>query len=184
MVQTTCGRSEKPLKKVELESKTIKHEDIDELLDKAKVASKRLKTFKQNEIDYITRHVSLKMKQHTKEIAEAALAYGNLGTVEEKFDFTDFAIDDTYNAIKDKKTVGEIFRDPETDLIHFAEPVGVVAAVLNCTAAGMVEYVKAINCIKTANCIICSPHPRTAVATNYMVDLLAKYAIEAGAPKD
>ena len=63
------------------------------------------------------------------------------------------------------KTCGLVEEDKAKGIRKYAKPIGVIANVVPCTNPESTVCCIALSTLKTRNAIICSPHPRTELAT-------------------
>lgn len=159
------------------------NDDLDTLLQAANNAAKRFRTYSQQQVDAIVEATALALKQKTLEIAEMLQNEFNIGNLEDKYLKLESVIETLNNYLRDKKTVGIIHQDLDTGITEIAEPVGVVAAITNCTGAGAIEILKSLNALKTRNAIVFAPHPNTAKSAKFVCDYMHRAAVAAGAPQ-
>ena len=156
--------------------------EVDILVSKAKQAAEHFRSYTQNQVDTIVARVSAKTLPHSMELAKMVVDERKFGVIEDNYLKIRSVIEFINNDLRGKKSVGEISRSAE-GIVEFAEPVGVIAGVLNCTGTGAIDYNKVICALKTRNSIVLAPHPRTKKSSLYITQLLTQYAEEAGAPK-
>ena len=106
-----------------------------------------------------------------------------MGIVEDKVIKNHYASEYIYNAYRDTKTCGVIEEDSAYGTKKFAEPIGVVAAVIPTTNPTSTAIFKSLICLKTRNAIIISPHPRAKKSTIAAAKVVLDAAVKAGAPK-
>jgi sulfoacetaldehyde dehydrogenase len=118
-----------------------------------------------------------------RELAEMAVADTGLGTVDSKIIKNQRK---TFGALRDLmrvRTVGVIDDDPETGLVKFAKPVGVVGAVAPSTNPAATPVNKAMFALKGRNAVIIAPSPAgygtTAKTVGYMRAELEKIGLPA-----
>lgn len=118
-----------------------------------------------------------------RELAELAVADTGLGTVDSKITKNQRK---TFGALRDLmrvRTVGVIDDDPETGLVRYAKPVGVVGAVAPSTNPAATPVNKAMFSLKGRNAVIIAPSPAgygtTAKTVNYMRAELEKIGLPA-----
>lgn len=80
------------------------------------------------------------------------------------------------------KTCGIVERDEAGGSARFAEPIGVLAGIVPCTNPTSTTVFKALLALKTRNCIVFSPHPRTTKCTIEAARIVRDAAVECGAP--
>ena len=102
---------------------------IDELVEKAKKASKEYLKLDQKTVDNITKAMSMAGLEHHMELAKMAVEETGRGIYEDKITKNMFATEYIYHSIKHEKTVGIIRENDEDDYVEIAEPIGVIAGV-------------------------------------------------------
>jgi acetaldehyde dehydrogenase/alcohol dehydrogenase len=155
--------------------------DIDDKVAKAVKAAKEFRTYSQEQVNAIVKRVSLDLMPRSMEISKLYQAEFRRGTLEDKYFKIRAAGEVIYNYLRDKKTVG-VIKKHDNGIVDIAEPVGVIAGILNCTGVGGVDYTKIINTLKTRNAIVLAPHPSTKKTSNFIAKLAYDSAIKAGAP--
>ncbi len=127
---------------------------------------------------------SLYKPEHTRELAELAVADTGLGNVPDKIVKKQRKTFGTLRDLLRVKSVGEIERDERRGLVKFAKPVGVVGAITPSTNPAATPVNKAMMAIKGRNAIIIAPSPlgyrTTALAVSYMREALGRI----GLPQD
>ena len=89
---------------------------IDELIEKAKIASQEYLKLNQETVDNITRAMSMAGLEHHMELAKMAVEETGRGIYEDKITKNMFATEYVYHSVKYEKTVGVI---NENDGIFF-----------------------------------------------------------------
>ena len=102
---------------------------IDELVEKAKIASKEYLKLDQETIDRVVKAMSMAGLEHHMELAKMAVEETGRGIYEDKITKNMFATEYVYHSIKHEKTVGVIAENDEDDFVEIAEPVGIIAGV-------------------------------------------------------
>ncbi len=102
---------------------------IDELVEKAKIASKEYLKLDQETVDNIIKAMSMAGLEHHMELAKMAVEETGRGIYEDKITKNMFATEYIYHSIKYEKTVGIINENDEDDYVEIAEPVGIIAGV-------------------------------------------------------
>jgi len=105
------------------------------------------------------------------------------GNVEDKTTKNIFASHRVAEAVRDMKTVGILKECPEKKLWEVGVPVGVIAAIVPSTNPTSTVCYKAMIALKAGNAIVFSPHPKALVCTMKAVQIVARAAEAAGAPK-
>ena len=155
--------------------------EVDTLVSKAKQAAEQFRSYTQDQVDKIVERVSAKFLPHSMELAKMVVDERKFGVIEDNYLKIRSVIEFINNDLRGKKSVGEISRSTD-GIVEFAEPVGVIAGILNCTGTGAIDYNKVICALKTRNSVVLAPHPRTKKSSVYITKLLAQYAEDAGAP--
>ena len=102
---------------------------IDELMEKAKIASEEYLKLDQETVDNIIKAMSMAGLEHHMELAKMAVDETGRGIYEDKITKNMFATEYIYHSIKYEKTVGIINENDEDDYVEIAEPVGIIAGV-------------------------------------------------------
>ena len=160
------------------------NEMIDELVKKAKIASKEFLKLDQQTVDKITKAMSMAGLEHHMELAKMAVEETGRGVYEDKITKNMFATEYIYHSIKHEKTVGIINENNEEDYVEIAEPIGVIAGVTPVTNPTSTTMFKSIIAAKTRNVIIFGFHPSAQKCSIKAAEILRDAAIKAGAPKN
>ena len=157
---------------------------IDELVEKAKKASKEYLKLDQKTVDNITKAMSMAGLEHHMELAKMAVEETGRGIYEDKITKNMFATEYIYHSIKHEKTVGIIKENDEDDYVEIAEPIGVIAGVTPVTNPTSTTMFKSIIAAKTRNVIIFGFHPSAQKCSVRAAEILREAAINAGAPEN
>ena len=157
---------------------------INELVERAKIASKEYLNLDQETIDNITKAMSMAGLEHHMELAKMAVEETGRGIYEDKITKNMFATEYIYHSIKYEKTVGIISENDEEGYVEIAEPVGIIAGVTPVTNPTSTTMFKSIISAKTRNVIIFGFHPSAQKSSSEAARLLRDAAVKAGAPKD
>ena len=157
---------------------------IDELVEKAKKASKEYLKLDQKTVDNITKAMSMAGLEHHMELAKMAVEETGRGIYEDKITKNMFATEYIYHSIKHEKTVGIIRENDEDDYVEIAEPIGVIAGVTPVTNPTSTTMFKSIIAAKTRNVIIFGFHPSAQKCSVRAAEILKEAAINAGAPEN
>ncbi len=157
---------------------------INELLEKAKVASKEYLKLDQETVDRITKAMSMAGLEHHMELAKLAVEETGRGIYEDKITKNMFATEYVYHSIKYEKTVGVINENEEEDYVEIAEPVGIIAGVTPVTNPTSTTMFKSIIAAKTRNVIIFGFHPSAQKSSSEAARIVRDAAIAAGAPEN
>ncbi len=157
---------------------------INELVEKAKKASKEYLKLDQQTVDNITKAMSMAGLEHHMELAKLAVEETGRGIYEDKITKNMFATEYVYHSIKYEKTVGIINENEEEDYVEIAEPVGIIAGVTPVTNPTSTTMFKSIIAAKTRNVIIFGFHPSAQKSSSRAAEIVKEAAIRAGAPED
>ena len=157
---------------------------INELVEKAKIASQEYMKLDQETVDKITKAMSMAGLEHHMELAKLALEETKRGIYEDKITKNMFATEYVYHSIKYEKTVGIISENEEEGYVEIAEPVGIIAGVTPVTNPTSTTMFKSIIAAKTRNVIIFGFHPSAQKSSSAAAKILRDAAIKAGAPEN
>lgn len=157
---------------------------INELVEKAKQASKEYLKLDQKTVDNITKAMSMAGLEHHMELAKLAIEETGRGIYEDKITKNMFATEYIYHSIKYEKTVGIINENEEEDYVEIAEPVGIIAGVTPVTNPTSTTMFKSIIAAKTRNVIIFGFHPSAQKSSSKAAEILREAAVKAGAPEN
>ncbi len=157
---------------------------IDDLVARAKVASKEYMKLDQETINNIIKKMSMAGLENHMKLAKMAVEETGRGIYEDKITKNMFATEYIYHSIKYDKTVGIINENEEEGYVEIAEPVGIIAGVTPVTNPTATTMFKSIISAKTRNVIIFGFHPSAQKCSSEAARILRDAAVEAGAPKD
>ena len=157
---------------------------IDELMEKAKIASKEYMKLDQEIVDNIIKAMSMAGLEHHMELAKMAVEETGRGIYEDKITKNMFATEYIYHSIKHEKTVGIINENDEDDYVEIAEPVGIIAGVTPVTNPTSTTMFKSIIAAKTRNVIVFGFHPSAQNCSVRAAEILREAAVKAGAPEN
>ena len=157
---------------------------INELVEKAKIASQEYMKLDQETVDKITKAMSMAGLEHHMELAKMAVEETKRGIYEDKITKNMFATEYVYHSIKYEKTVGIISENEEEGYVEIAEPVGIIAGVTPVTNPTSTTMFKSIIAAKTRNVIIFGFHPSAQKSSSAAAKILRDAAIKAGAPEN
>ena len=167
-----------------MEEETKVKEMINELVQKAKIASQEYLKLDQDTVDNITKAMAMTGLEHHMELAKMAVEETGRGIYEDKITKNMFATEYIYHSIKHEKTVGIINKNQEDGYYDIAEPVGIIAGVTPVTNPTSTTMFKSIISAKTRNVIIFGFHPSAQKCSVAAAKLLRDSAIKAGAPEN
>ena len=157
---------------------------IDELVEKAKIASREYLKLDQETVDRIIKAMSMAGLEHHMELAKMAIEETGRGVYEDKITKNMFATEYIYHSIKNEKTVGIINENDEDDYVEIAEPVGIIAGVTPVTNPTSTTMFKSIIAAKTRNVIIFGFHPSAQKCSVRAAEIMKEAAVKAGAPEN
>ncbi|MBR3002510.1 MAG: bifunctional acetaldehyde-CoA/alcohol dehydrogenase [Clostridia bacterium] len=157
---------------------------VDELVQRAKIASKEYLKLEQKKVDEIVKEMAMAGLEHHMELAKLAIEETGRGVYEDKITKNMFSTEYIYHNIKNEKTVGIIKENNEEGTIEIAEPVGIIAGVTPVTNPTSTTMFKSIISAKTRNVIIFGFHPSAQKSSVEAAKILKYAAIKKGAPKD
>ena len=158
-------------------------EELKAKIESIKAAQREFAKFSQEQVDVIFRDAALALNNARIPLAKMAVEETGMGIVEDKVIKNHFASEYIYNQYKDTKTCGIIERDVAFGITKYAEPIGVVGAIIPTTNPTSTAAFKALISLKTRNGIIFSPHPRAKNCTIEAAKIVLEAAEKAGAPK-
>lgn len=158
-------------------------QDVRNLVTAAKRAAEELRQFDQNQIDRIVEAMAQAGTRHAEALARLAVEETGIGRIESKIQKNLFATEKIYEAIRDLKTCGLVRRDEQKRLIEFAEPFGVIAAIIPTTNPTSTALFKILIAIKTRNTVVLSPHPRAIRCIAESTRILYEAGLRVGLPK-
>jgi len=157
-------------------------ETLQKTFKRVRAAQIEFSSFTQEQVDKIfTAAASAAAKQRIP-LAKMAVAETGMGIVEDKVIKNHYAAENVYNAYKNVRTCGLIEDDIANGYKKYAEPVGVIAAVIPTTNPTSTAIFKTLLALKTRNGIIISPHPRAKDCTIEAAKIVLEAAVKAGAP--
>ena len=157
--------------------------EVTDLIQEAKAAQAKYKTFNQEQVDAVVDKVAAELTKAAEKLARMANEETGLGNVEDKTTKNLFASQVVYESIKDEPTVGIINRDEANGIIEVGDPMGVIAALIPTTNPTSTVTYKALLALKSRNGIVFSPHPGAVKSIMETVRLIEEAAVAAGAPE-
>jgi len=158
-------------------------QEVRTYLAQAKEAQAKLASYSQEQIDAIVAAMSKAGVEAADRLAALAVEETGFGNIPDKRMKNLFASQDVYAWIKDQKTVGIVGKDEENKVWEVAQPFGVVAGIVPSTNPTSTVIFKSMIALKARNAIVFSPHPSAAKCTLEAAQLMAKAAVQAGAPE-
>jgi acetaldehyde dehydrogenase (acetylating) len=154
------------------------------LAARAREAQRTLAGFSQEQIDRIVTAMAEAARGQAERLARLAHEETGFGNVKDKTLKNLFSAVDVYNFILPMRTVGVLREDPVRRVVEFAEPMGVVAAVIPSTNPTSTAIFKALVSIKGRNACVMSPHPSAKNCILETFKVLHGPAVQAGMPPD
>ena len=161
----------------------LARQEARDLARKAKKAQVKLAQMPQEKLDAIVEAVAKAFSHEAVALAEMAVRETGFGNREDKVIKNRFASERVAEAVRGMKTVGLLREDRENRLWEFGVPVGVIAAIVPSTNPTSTVCYKTIIALKSGNSIVFSPHPKALECTRQAAKIVAKAAVEAGAPE-
>lgn len=155
-----------------------------EKLKQIKAAQKKFSCFSQEQVDKIFKAVAMVANENRINLAKLAFDETGMGVMEDKVIKNHFASEYIYNKYKNEKTVGIVEEDKSYGYARYADPIGIIAAIIPTTNPTSTVIFKVLMAMKTRNGIIISPHPRAKESTIKTAKLLLDAAVKAGAPEN
>ncbi|MHB9099683.1 MAG: aldehyde dehydrogenase family protein, partial [Syntrophales bacterium] len=161
-------------------------DNIKEMYEKARAAFKVVEFWPQEKVDEMVLAVGweLQKEETAKELARLAVEGSGIGVYEDKVHKIGTKVRGTLYDQIGVKTCGLVEEDKARGIRKYAKPIGVIANVVPCTNPESTVCCIALSTLKTRNAIICSPHPRTELATYTTVEHIRKALAKVGAPVD
>ncbi|MDJ0557058.1 MAG: bifunctional acetaldehyde-CoA/alcohol dehydrogenase [Microcoleaceae cyanobacterium MO_207.B10] len=163
--------------------KVTNEQQLEELIQKVKLAQEKYATYTQEQVDYIFKKAALAANAARIPLAKMAATETSMGVVEDKVIKNHFASEIIYNKYKNEKTCGVIEEDKSFGFQKIAEPVGILAGIVPTTNPTSTAIFKSLISLKTRNAIIFSPHPRAKKCTCEAARVVLEAAVAAGAPE-
>ncbi|HBC85021.1 MAG TPA: bifunctional acetaldehyde-CoA/alcohol dehydrogenase [Clostridiales bacterium] len=157
---------------------------VDNLVEKAKIASQEYLKLDQNQVNDIIRAMAMAGLEHHMDLAKMAVEETGRGIYEDKITKNMFATEYIYHSIKYDKTVGVISENEEEGYVEIAEPVGIIAGVTPVTNPTSTTMFKSIIAAKTRNVIIFGFHPSAQKCSVEAAKIVRDAAVKAGAPEN
>ncbi len=171
-------------KEVSQEEKDRIYQMIDNLVERAKKASKEYLELDQEQVNHIIKQMAMAGLEHHMELAKMAVEETGRGIYEDKITKNMFATEYVYHSIKYDKTVGVISENEEEGYKEIAEPIGIIAGVTPVTNPTSTTMFKSLIAAKTRNVIIFGFHPSAQKCSVAAAQILKEAAVKAGAPED
>lgn len=158
-------------------------EKLEKEIARVKEAQKKYATYTQEQVDKIFLACAIAANKARIPLAKLAVEETGMGVVEDKVIKNHYASEYIYNKYKAVKTCGLIEEDKAYGLKKYAEPIGLIGAVIPTTNPTSTAIFKTLICLKTRNGCIISPHPRAKGSTIAAAKVVYEAAVAAGAPE-
>jgi acetaldehyde dehydrogenase/alcohol dehydrogenase len=159
-------------------------ETLNETFKRVRAAQEQFAKFTQEQVDKIFTAAASAASKERISLAKMAVEETGMGVVEDKVIKNHYAAENVYHAYKNVKTCGLIEENRASGFRKYAEPVGVIAAVIPTTNPTSTVIFKTLLALKTRNGIIISPHPRAKNCTIAAAKIVLEAAVKAGAPEN
>ncbi len=158
-------------------------ERLEEEIVSVRKAQRTYATYTQEQVDKIFFAAAMAANKLRIPLAKMAVEETGMGIVEDKVIKNNYASEYVYNAYRNTKTCGIIEEDKTYGITKYAEPIGILAAVIPTTNPTSTAIFKTLLALKTRNGIIISPHPRAKGCTIAAAKAVLDAAVAAGAPE-
>jgi acetaldehyde dehydrogenase/alcohol dehydrogenase len=165
-----------------METITVNHAYIDEVMGKARQAAEEFSKFDRQQTDSILKAVYEAAFNQRFCLAQMAHEETGIGKVDDKVIKNIIATRFVYHDIKNFPAVGVVSEDPETGITEIARPLGPVFAITPVTNPTSTVLFKILISIKTRNPLIISPHGAARKCSIEAARICYEAAMEAGAP--
>lgn len=159
-------------------------EEINKLVERAKVAQNEYYKLTQEQVDKIVKAMAMSVLENHMMLAKMAIDETKRGIYEDKITKNIFSSEYIYHSIKHNKTVGVIVDNEEEGYTQIAEPIGIIAGVTPVTNPTSTTCFKSLIAAKTRNVIIFGFHPSAQKCSVETAKIMLNAAVKAGAPKD
>ncbi len=157
---------------------------INQMIENARIAQKEFEGFNQEQVDQIVREIGKVVYDHAELLARMAVDETGMGVYDHKVAKNKGKSKVIWNDLRDKKSVGEISYNKDTNIVEIAKPIGVVGAVTPTTNPIVTPMCNSMFALKGRNAIIIAPHPRAKKCSAYTVELINERISQLGAPKN
>ncbi|MEM7197057.1 MAG: aldehyde dehydrogenase family protein [Pseudomonadota bacterium] len=160
--------------------------DIENLMARARAAQATFANATQAQTDLAVQAIAWSIYQpdRARELAELAVADTKIGNVASKIVKNQRKTFGTLRDLLRVKSVGIIEESPDTGIIKYAKPVGIVGAVSPSTNPAATPINKAMFAIKGRNAIIIAASPAGYITTEKTVDYMRAALEKIGANPD
>jgi acetaldehyde dehydrogenase (acetylating) len=158
-------------------------QEVRDVLAAAHEAQLQFRSFSQEQVDRICAAMAAAGASQAARLGRLATEETGFGKPEDKEKKNLFATQRVWESIAALKTVGVIHEDTERRVLHIAEPMGIVAALIPSTNPTSTVMFKALIAVKARNAIVASPHPNALQCTREAMNVMRDAAEQAGAPR-
>ena len=159
-----------------------RHAEIDALVATSAEAARRFRLLDQEQVDAIVDAMVRAGVRAAAELAQVAIEETGFGVFEDKVVKNYVATEFLSDYLRGKLSVGVIDEDVERNIVHVAEPIGVVLAITPVTNPTSTVLYKAIVAAKTRNAVLFRPSPYAIRCCERAVEILREAAEAAGMP--
>lgn len=153
------------------------------LAENAREAQKVLATYSQSRLDAIVAQMAAAIVPHAKDLAIQSADETDYGNWQDKLVKNRFVCEVLPRHLADMKCVGIIHRDEKQKLWDIGVPLGVLVSLTPATSPVSTAVHNALIAIKSGNAIVFSPHPRAALVSAQVLNLLIEAGEQAGLPE-
>ena len=158
-------------------------QEVRDALRLAYEAQQQFRSYTQEQVDRICAAMAAAGAAEAARLGRMATEETGFGKPEDKEKKNLFATQRVWESIADLKTVGVIREDSAKKVLHIAEPMGIVAALIPSTNPTSTVMFKALISVKARNAIVASPHPKALRCTAEAMNVVRDAAERAGAPR-
>lgn len=156
--------------------------EIQELVQKARVAQAIYESFTQEQVDAIVHDMGKYVYDNAEALARMAIDETGIGNYEDKVAKKKGKARVIWNNLKGKKSRNIIGEDAENNLVFVAKPMGVVAAVCPVTNPVATPMCNGMFALKAGNAVIFAPHPKAQKCTEHLTREFMKIVKKHGGP--
>jgi acetaldehyde dehydrogenase/alcohol dehydrogenase len=156
---------------------------VDAMVAMAADAAREFRELDQEQVDRIVDAMVKAGVRAAVELAQLAIEETGFGVFEDKVAKNYIATEFLADYLRDKRSVGVVDEDVERNIVHVAEPIGVVLAITPVTNPTSTVLYKAIVAAKTRNAVVFRPSPYAVHCCERSVEILREAAEGAGLPR-
>jgi acetaldehyde dehydrogenase/alcohol dehydrogenase len=156
--------------------------EVDEIVQKAREAAEAFRKLDQEQVDAIVDAMVRAGVRAAPELAKVAIDETGFGVFEDKVVKNYVATEFLSDYLRDKRSVGVIDEDVERNIVHVAEPIGVVLAITPVTNPTSTVLYKSIVAAKTRNAVLFRPSPYAVQCCERSIEVLREAGEAAGMP--